>query len=308
MSPLLRRALWTVGLIGSLLGLAWVLRGAVAGLARQEVSLLALLQTPVWWTSVALYLVQFALLAAAWQAILADAGARLGLGAALRIVAVSQAGKYLPGNLAHHVGRILLARRHGIDGGVAGVSILVEAGWVIGCGVAVVLVAGLLGFGEAVLPWPVALGVVAAMLAAVGWVLPWGLPRLAARFPFWAPAAAFRPTFFRASRYTAGMVVSYLNLGLILWLLARFWLGEPGLPLVACVGVVAGGWMAGFVTPGSPAGLGVREGVIALLLAQWIDQDAAIVLALVHRLVGFCGDGLAFALGSLASLKPFGMD
>ncbi|MEA3274753.1 MAG: hypothetical protein U9Q81_05555, partial [Pseudomonadota bacterium] len=48
--------------------------------------------------------------------------------------------------------------------------------------------------------------------------------------------------------------------------------------------------LAGFVTPGAPAGLGIREAVIVLLLEQLGLGDEALQIALVFRLATVGGD------------------
>lgn len=54
-------------------------------------------------------------------------------------------------------------------------------------------------------------------------------------------------------------------------------------------------WIAGFVTPGAPAGLGVREAIIVALLTRLIDEPQSLMVALIFRLVSLFGDILFFA-------------
>ncbi len=58
-------------------------------------------------------------------------------------------------------------------------------------------------------------------------------------------------------------------------------------------------WIAGFVTPGAPAGLGVREAIIIALLTQLIDEPQSLLVALLFRLVSIFGDLLFFAFAYL---------
>jgi uncharacterized membrane protein YbhN (UPF0104 family) len=57
------------------------------------------------------------------------------------------------------------------------------------------------------------------------------------------------------------------------------------------IGIAAAGWLLGFVVPGAPGGLGVREAVvIAGLTAAGIPLSSATAIALGHRLITLAGD------------------
>jgi uncharacterized membrane protein YbhN (UPF0104 family) len=69
--------------------------------------------------------------------------------------------------------------------------------------------------------------------------------------------------------------------------------GTPGLSIA----VFTLAWTVGFVTPGAPAGLGIREVLVVAGLSPVIGAPAAVGAAVLHRLVSAVGDVLAFALG-----------
>jgi len=60
------------------------------------------------------------------------------------------------------------------------------------------------------------------------------------------------------------------------------------------------GWLVGYATPGAPGGLGSREAVITLMLSSVAEPQAAILVALVFRLVTTLGELACFAVGALA--------
>jgi hypothetical protein len=65
-------------------------------------------------------------------------------------------------------------------------------------------------------------------------------------------------------------------------------------------------WVAGFIVPGAPGGIGVREATLTLLLAGVVADEDALLAAIIFRLVTTIGDlwGLLFAwLGMGYSLK-----
>ena len=74
--------------------------------------------------------------------------------------------------------------------------------------------------------------------------------------------------------------------------------------LAGLVGPLALAWMAGFVVPGSSAGLGVRETILILALDGALDGQAGATVALALRLVTTLGDGVFCALALLLHLPP----
>jgi uncharacterized membrane protein YbhN (UPF0104 family) len=63
------------------------------------------------------------------------------------------------------------------------------------------------------------------------------------------------------------------------------------------VGVVSTAWVVGYLTPGAPAGLGVREAVMVAGL-QWVGfGEASLGAALAYRLVTLIGDGMLALAG-----------
>jgi hypothetical protein len=68
---------------------------------------------------------------------------------------------------------------------------------------------------------------------------------------------------------------------------------------VTVVGAYVLAWLAGLVTPGSPAGLGVRELVLLVLLGSRVPESDLVQAVVLARAVSVLGDG-AFFLGALA--------
>jgi hypothetical protein len=62
-------------------------------------------------------------------------------------------------------------------------------------------------------------------------------------------------------------------------------------------------WLAGFVTPGAPAGIGIRESVLILALAPYIDAKSATLVAMAFRLVTISGDSGFFLVSHLFNTR-----
>lgn len=67
------------------------------------------------------------------------------------------------------------------------------------------------------------------------------------------------------------------------------------------IGAILASWILGFVTPGAPGGLGVREAVLIMLLGGVISEDAIILGVIVNRIISTLGDLLAMAIMMFAN-------
>lgn len=259
-----------------------------------------------------LYMAIVPLGAFAWQRMLAALGHREALFPLLAIVATTQAGKYLPGNVGHHVGRIGLSLAQGIPLAILVVSMAYEicllllgtlftalgSGALSGPGLGVLL---RLGDGKPAV-------VAAAVLAVLGLIalplLSWVLPKLVALVlrrreanPATTPAPLPLATMLEV---LALYIVAMLLVGAGLAVLSHGLF--PGTPvdyaLLTAAFTLA--WAVGFVTPGAPAGLGVREALLLLLLAHSLGTANASLLVLALRVATTLGDMLCFVLGLAA--------
>lgn len=223
------------------------------------------------------------------------------------IVAATQIGKYLPGNIAQHAGRAALSLGRGIGPvplvvtGILEVALLAIAS--VGIGGLALLLSGrfgaLLDVGDGGMVAGIAL-LAMALVLAVPLLRRYG-PALVARF---APAraqalaqAAFPPPAAIGRAFVLyAMVYVAFGAGIILMSHLLLGGGQDAWLLLASFCLA---WIVGFATPGAPAGIGVREAVmLALLAGPYSPPDAsAIVLAL--RLATTAGDVLLLPIGWL---------
>ena len=70
-------------------------------------------------------------------------------------------------------------------------------------------------------------------------------------------------------------------------------------PLFCGAFIVA--WLIGLVTPGAPAGIGVREAVILLLLTPLLPESKLLVALIFSRMVTIGGDVVFFFIASLCN-------
>ncbi|RLA39330.1 MAG: hypothetical protein DRR42_27380 [Gammaproteobacteria bacterium] len=242
----------------------------------------------------------------AWCYLLQATGERqLQMWRVVSIACLSQIGKYAPGNVAHHVGRVVLAKRYGLGMTNTLFTMFMETVWVIVIAgllalVAIVSVGGRVFAEVPHLPqwWVLGGLVVIAMLApvlghrlfergALWWASRKGITIQSVQMP---PLSTF---------WLVGLlyIINYLILGLILQLIATQVFDVIAGDFLLFSGIFAVAWIVGFITPGAPAGLGVREVVLVAALTPICGNENAIGIAAVLRVVTVLGDGLVFLIG-----------
>lgn len=257
---------------------------------------------------VALYTVCVIPNAAGWRLLMKSLGQRVSLTSSIMVLATTQIGKYLPGNVAHHVGRVALIRSHGV--GVAastyslGYEVILSA--LASCHIgAIVLLwsppAQIAGHPALEYRLPILL---ALTVAAVGAILlaPLGARLVARRRA--APDSSDIPAMaldLRSALLAYGCFGStFVAIGFGLWLLATTLSGTNVEPPLFFVGAFAASWIIGFLAPGAPAGLGVREALLSAWFGSALPPAQAVLLIVALRLATTVGDLINFLLGSVA--------
>jgi uncharacterized membrane protein YbhN (UPF0104 family) len=78
--------------------------------------------------------------------------------------------------------------------------------------------------------------------------------------------------------------------------------------VVAVCGAYVIAWLIGLVTPGAPAGVGIRETVLFFLLRHALGQADLLEIILIGRLVTAAGDLIFFLVASVCfSGRPTGL-
>lgn len=228
----------------------------------------------------------------AWLLLARTCGAEAGGVQLTRVFLVAQIGKYLPGNVAQFLGRAYLASSHGVPVKASASAMALElAGVMSACAILSLAAVGLGSVGSSDVADRVLLGatVAGAFIAAVAAVL-----------VLRSSAGTLR----RLSGPFAGAVLLYVlvlallagaNVILIGALGGQWSWGMAG----AVSGALVVSWFVGFVTPGSPAGLGLRElTFLGLLSGSYADETLALAAA-AFRLATVVGDILAWSAGML---------
>jgi uncharacterized membrane protein YbhN (UPF0104 family) len=235
-----------------------------------------------------------------WVLVLRSLGQPLGrpirAAGAVRLVLITETLRWLPGSVWGLISRAAQAKAAGVPAVRASLSLPLEllssiAAW----GITACIGVGLSGAASA---WLSRLPPVVVVVCALALALTVGVAFALAR---WRPSAGISKkvhglhdslVLLRASppqaswmTITVGYMTAlcFLNGAAFLAVLRATCNSPP--PLLVTVGVNAVGWLVGFFAFFAPAGLGVREGGMAAMLAPLMPIDAAIVAVLVWRLI-----------------------
>jgi hypothetical protein len=225
------------------------------------------------------------LLAFAWRELLAYLGETVRGLWAVRTYGVSQLAKYIPGNIIHLAGRQAI----GVGAGLPNLPLIKSAIWEH---VTIVSVGAI--FGSLLLPSftqiPAALAAIifAAVLAACTWI---AARRFASHLAW---AVVFQAGFLAA----AG-----LTFFCILILVAPDNLISARIAILVC-GAYVVATVAGIVTPGAPAGLGVREVALYALLHVEFSEPDLLIAIFFSRVITVAGDAFFYFVAALLPKGP----
>lgn len=222
-----------------------------------------------------------------WQVLVSLGNRTLDLDTALAIFGRTQIYKYLPTNVLHMAGRIAEARLHGVSTTILIIAQFVEFFLLAS---AAALVSGAFGWqlikeqghlssiSPTTIFWAITL---IGVLCVAG--MRWARHRY--------PISKIRLSQANGALALLCYSLFFLLNGALLKLLS---VAVHGLDIsvIQLMGIGAAAWLIGFIVPGAPGGLGVREAaMIAALTKLGVNEPAALTLALSHRISTILGDG-----------------
>jgi glycosyltransferase 2 family protein len=275
-----RRSRWVT--VAVLAVVAGFFAAALTARWRDVISLKWQLQPGVFVVACVLLALSYALVACLWGLALGRA-AGTPLPAGARIWFLSNLARYVPGNVWSYVGAVELARREG----VARRTTLAVMALTQVLSVAVALLVGLpvLLAERARLGRPALLGMLTvALVSVVAVVFRRRLLELARRrFPELEPGD-LTPSASTVALLVFGYAAYWLLTGLAFAVFVRSLYPLPAAEVPLAAAAYAAAYAAGFLSLLTPAGLGVREGVLVVALAPVLPAGPALVVALLSRL------------------------
>ncbi|RWE78185.1 MAG: hypothetical protein EOS42_06025 [Mesorhizobium sp.] len=221
------------------------------------------------------------LLALGWRHLMHHLGISVWRSWATRTYAISQLAKYVPGNIFQFAGRQAIGLAAGIGNGPLAKSTVYELAFLI--------VGGLL-FSPLVLPLALA-----GLPNWFGWISFVGAVAIVLWLAMRIGGADFGMA---AAFYLAFLALS----GLVFAIASDLAGGSSGIALYpAIAGAYVVAWLVGLVTPGAPAGIGIREAVLMVVLGSLSAEPVILLAVVIGRVITVLGDLLFFAGGLTAA-------
>jgi hypothetical protein len=224
-------------------------------------------------------------LAMAWTNLLQHFGSLAQPLVALAVYGLTLPAKYIPGNIIQFAGRQALGIARGIDGWVLAKASIYEI-LLICCAGLLCSIFILTEFIPALTP-----GSTVALFMVCCFCFAFGVDRWLSRRALFA--ILLQLLFLLCSAATFVAILIHLT-------------GATGMAFVESL-VVAGAfmlaWTIGLVTPGAPAGAGVREIVLLACLNGMVEETELLAAVVASRFVTVAGDMIFFGLITLMSMR-----
>lgn len=215
-----------------------------------------------------------------------------------RIYNISQLGKYIPGNIWHFVGKAAAYKDKGFSISKIRDTLVVENIWLVvgafGYGLILMLIFNFYLIQHLFLSYSLYLAV---FLVIVPLLVLLGQKVLKIRFG--QIFSDHRLNF----KIILLQVVIWTLLGLGFALLAVPFICPEGVSIFMVIGLYAIAYSIGFVTPFAPAGIGVREAVLALGFLPYLPLEIVITLSAANRVLYLLVE-IILALSSRAVIIP----
>lgn len=242
-----------------------------------------------------IYTISTFALAFAWQNILEIfAQESAGLRLCFSIYARTQVAKYLPGNIFHLAGRHVMGRAAGFTHRALVAASSFEILGLLICAIMVKFASELL-YGRSLAIFSL------IFILSISFVILFSSNLARRHIYFFSQVTARQQSILSLLLPIAYILTSYCLFfaiaGLALHTLAgQFPYYSSFAVYIQLISTFAIAWLAGFITPGAPAGLGVREAVLVILLTVTFSESDTILLVLLFRLATVLGDMIAFLL------------
>lgn len=195
----------------------------------------------------------------------------------------TQIAKYVPGNIVHLVGRHLYLHDRGVAHRPLATASLIElASLPLAAAIALSLVVPMIDIEDVSSP----------AVGTLVWILPVAAAAGITATLFFVQKTWRAPLVAVLIRSTGFMMTQGIIFAVILAAVA-------GQFVTLAIPVAILAWLIGFLTPGAPGGIAVREAVLVSMLGYIGMNEGVLLAAVLMRLVTTAGDFVLFCLGNL---------
>ena len=231
------------------------------------------------------------LLSFAWRRLLKICGHKdISANICNRIYGKSQIAKYIPGNVFHVVGRHILGSQAGIKNIVLAGATIYEILGLISISVLIGF-SGMIMFGLSNIYFSLFQIILILFFTIVLTSLITALaPYLMSLRGIILPYRGIWETVIDISKVYVFYFIFFLIAGMLLVIIVNLFLDIDINITAKLVVIFSIAWLAGFIIPGAPGGIGVREAVIIFFITPIIGEAQSVAIAIALRFVTLLGD------------------
>jgi|GEM_PF-1220303 len=210
----------------------------------------------------------------------------------------SNIAKYLPGNVFHFAGRHLLIEEKMVSHTQLLLANLFEIGLLIISSVSLVLIGvltGLLEIPEVILSmisFKYLLG--GSIIIFIAGALIFILLFKTKRFEFFSNVLSLfnsgtvKKLLFSSCLYS----IMYITTGIIFYLVIYYLTGSDFsfILLLRVIFIFTLAWVSGYIVPGAPGGVGIREAILIIMMSPYHDQSVIAMASVILRIITIFGD------------------
>ena len=231
------------------------------------------------------------LLSFAWRRLLIWCGHKeISANICNRIYGKSQIAKYIPGNIFHVLGRHIL-------GSQVGIKHIVLAGATVYEILGLLSISILIGFsgmfifglGDIYFSLYQIISILLTALVIIGLAIPLA-PYLMSLRGIIIPYKGIGDSFLNIGKVYLFYFIFFLIAGLLLAVITNIFLDINFIITAKLIVIFSIAWIAGFIIPGAPGGIGVREAVIIFFITPIIGEAQSIAVAIALRFITLLGD------------------
>lgn len=220
----------------------------------------------------------------------------------INVYVKSNIGKYLPGNILHFVGRNILAGRLGFKQFDITFCSIVEIVMLIfsSCIVSLLFAVGSINTTVYFVLSKINLCIIfgaficSCLFIVVAYWLLINKSEFIKKYRHLFTKKFLKLLFKLFCIYSATLIISGTFLMLILKMISDCTINIQMYMIL--ISTYAISWVSGYIVPGSPGGIGVRESVLLLILAPIYSRDIALLASVLLRFTSISGDILGFIL------------
>ncbi|WP_072282945.1 lysylphosphatidylglycerol synthase domain-containing protein [Syntrophotalea acetylenivorans] len=239
-----------------------------------------------------------------WHLLLGYTKITIPIKTSLFIFATSQFAKYLPGNFTHHIGRVAIASSYGLKISRVLYTMVLEfyltliSSFILSIISLRIIDNPSLSIIPLYIPKFVKLIILSSIIFISIFSCIW-IFRGKLALPFKSMPEIQTLSTHKKVLYLKNIllyILSFFSIGIVINILAVGIFNAPQINVCFLTSIFSIAWLSGFVTPGAPAGFGVRETVLVTLLEPFYGPGIAIGVSAFLRIITTSSDGLSFSI------------